>query len=299
MRAVYRQIDNVAATDSSILLLGETGVGRKTLARLVHTRSPRSGRPFIVLSAASIPGEEFESELFGPVRDAFMGAGKRRSDVSAGAMPGTVLVEDVDRLSSDGQRLLIQCFEMSLARRPGKTAARPPGVRFVASAGPDFERAWQRAEFLDRLFYTLSVVVVRVPPLRKRAADTIPLATHFLSHYARSSGELRREFSEPALAALAAYAWPGNVDELRSTVERAVLLSAGELVTLNDVGLGTEPGGRGRTRGRKSRGPEPAEVEAALRSTQGNVTRAANILGVHRRKLQRLMRQFGIDRKAV
>ena len=227
MRAVYRQLDSVAATDCSILLLGETGVGRGTLARRVHSRSPRSDRPFVVLSGPSIPSEEFESELFGPAREAFLGAGGPVPGMNDGAMSGTALVEDVDRLSSDGQRLLMQCIEMSAVQRPGETEARRPNVRFVTSAGPDFERRWQRTRFLDRLYYALSVVVIRVPRLHDRAADIIPLAQHFLSHYARRYGKLKLKFSEAALAALPSAAWSGNIDELRSILDRAVLLSGG------------------------------------------------------------------------
>jgi len=297
MRAVYRQIESVAATDSSILLLGETGVGRRTLARLVHSRSPRSGTQFFVVPAASIPGEEFESELFGPVRDTYLGTGRHGPGAAEVAVPGTVLVEDVDQLPPDGQRRLAQCIEMSVGRRRGKAAARHPRTRFVASAGPHFERGWQQAGFFDHLFYALGVVIVRVPPLRKRAADVIPLASHFLAHYSQLSGRLNREFSAAAREALPALAWPGNIDELRSTVERAVLVSVGRLVTLSDLGLGTESASHGRTSGVKSQGPEKADVEAALRATQGNVTRAADKLGVNRRKLQRLMQQFGIERK--
>lgn len=299
MQAVYRQLDNVAETDCNILLLGETGVGRRTLARRVHSRSPRSGGPFVVLSGLSIPGEEFESELFGPAREAFLGAGRHVPGMDDGAMSGTVLVEDVDRLSSDGQYLLMQCIEMSAVQRPGETEARRPGVRFVASAGPDFERRWTRAGFLDRLYYALSVVVIRVPPLRARAPDAIPLGRHFLSHFARRYGKLKLEFSEAALAALPNATWSGNIDELRSSVDRAVLLSGGRLVTLNDLGLGTEPAGKARAPRRTRPKTTQAEVEAALRTTHGNVTHAADLLGVNRRKLQRLIKQFGIDRKSV
>jgi two-component system NtrC family response regulator len=250
------------------------------------------------LSGASIPDEQFESELFGPARVAYTGTGRHASGSREDAVPGTVLIEDVDLLSSAGQSALLQCVEMSTARRPGAKQARRPGVRFVTSAGPGFDRAWPKAGFHDRLFFALGVVMIRVPPLRDRAADIIPLAKHFLAHYAQSSGRLNREFSERALAALPARPWPGNIDELRSTVERAVLVSVGRWVTLNDLGLGTEPASHRRAAGSTGRGPAKAEVEAALRATQGNVSRAADKLGVNRRKLQRLMRQFGIDRTA-
>jgi DNA-binding NtrC family response regulator len=296
MQDVYRELDNVAATDCSIMLLGETGVGRKTLARLVHSRSPRSAGPFVVLLGASIPDGQFERELFAPVRDFFTGADRDRSADGAGALFGSVLVEDVDQLSSEGQRMLMQCVEMATALRPGKNEARGPGVRFLASAGPDFERRRGRAGFLDRLFFALGVVTIHVPPLRARTADTIPLAKHFLSHYAQRYGKLGSRFSERSLAALTTSAWRGNIDELRSTVERAVLLSVGGLVTLDDLGLGTEPGSKGRTPVKTRLENTQEEVEAALRATQGNVTRAAEMLVINRRKLQRLMRRFGLDR---
>jgi DNA-binding NtrC family response regulator len=296
MRVVYRELDNVAATDCSILLLGETGVGRSALARRAHTRSPRSDYPYVVLSSASIPGEQFESELFEPVRRAYTGTGNDSSGIGEGAVSGSVLIEEIDRLSAAGQRVLMQCVEMSAMHRPGEKEAGRPSVRFLASAGPDFEREWQRAGFLDRLFFALGVVIIRVPPLRARAADTIPLARHFLSHYARTYGKLGSEFSQSAQEALSACVWPGNIDELRSTVERAALMSVGSLVTLDDLGMGTEPASRGRTAHKRRRETTQAKIEAALRTTQGNVTRAADALGIHRRKLQRLMRQFGIDR---
>lgn len=270
---VLETLKRLARGDLSVLVLGETGVGKDVFAELLHRASARSGAPFVRIHGAAISPKLFESELFGHERGAFTGALTKKRGLLDLADGGTVLLDEVGELSLEMQVKLLRVLEDRRVLPVGSTRARVVDLRFVAATNRDLEAEVRRGTFREDLYFRLSGATLRIPPLRERGDDVLVLARHFL---ARTAGDGRLTFSSEAEAALLAYPFPGNVRELRLTVERSVALREGEVVQVGDLALEA-------SKDAASTHHEGPHLLAVLAECAGNQSEAARRLGIPRR----------------
>jgi len=227
MRAIWSVIDHVADTDATILLRGESGVGKDFVGRAVHTRSARGGGPFVKVNCAAIPGELLESELFGHERGAFTGAYRRKLGLFECAQGGTIYLDEIAELSLTLQAKLLHVLQDFCFSRVGGNGSIAINARVIAATNRDLELAMARREFREDLYHRVNVVELRVPPLRERRDEILPLAAEFLARFNERYGR-QKELSAESLAHLTEYPWTGNVRELENVVRRMVVLADGE-----------------------------------------------------------------------
>jgi NtrC-family two-component system response regulator AlgB len=236
--AVRRALEvafQVAPTDATLLLRGESGTGKGVLAQAVHARSRRAARPFVTVHCPSLLAELLESDLFGHVKGAFTGAVADKPGKVEAADGGTLLLDEVGDLPVALQPKLLRLIQDKTYERVGEPTPRAADVRIVAATNRDLEAEVRSGRFREDLFYRLNVIEVTLPPLRSRRRDVLPLARHLLGFFARQSGKAVTGFTPEAEAAMTAYPWPGNVRELRNAVERGVILTPGGLVGLEHL----------------------------------------------------------------
>jgi DNA-binding NtrC family response regulator len=231
MQDVFELLRSVVDLDTTVLIHGETGVGKELLARSVHFSGARRDRPFVAVNCAAIPEELFESELFGFRKGAFTGASEHRRGLFQMASGGTVLLDEIGEMPVHLQSKLLRAIEEKKVTSVGADRAVDIDVRFIATTNKDLQAEVERGAFRKDLFYRLSVVPVRVPPLRERPEDIPLLVEHFVQQASRRSRKSVRRVAPESLAALLRYPWPGNVRELENVIERAVIVSRGEVLT--------------------------------------------------------------------
>jgi NtrC-family two-component system response regulator AlgB len=224
MRAVLDVLPRVAAADASVLLRGENGTGKGVVARLLHAHSPRAARPFVTINCPTLSEELLASELFGHARGAFTGAVRDQAGRVEAADTGTLFLDEIGEISPALQAKLLRFLQERAFERVGETTTRRADVRIVAATNRDLAADVQAGRFREDLLYRLNVVELRLPPLRERQEDILPLAEHFLAFFARAAARPLPTLSAAAAGALRAYRWPGNVRELRNTMERACIL---------------------------------------------------------------------------
>jgi DNA-binding NtrC family response regulator len=230
LKRLLEQLALVASTQSTVLILGETGTGKELVARAIHDRSPRSGRPLVKVNCAALPRELVESELFGHEKGAFTGATQQRRGRFELADGGTLFLDEVGELPLEAQAKLLRVLQEQEFERVGGTRSLHTDVRVIAGTNRDLQAQVAAGGFRSDLFYRLNVFPVTVPPLRERREDVPPLVTHFLARSARKLGKSFEGVSSGFLERAMAYAWPGNVRELENAVERAAILSRGPLL---------------------------------------------------------------------
>jgi DNA-binding NtrC family response regulator len=235
MVAVYRLIEGVAATTSTVLITGESGTGKELVARAIHQTSGRAQKPFVPVNCAAIPKDLVESELFGHVRGAFTGAQTARTGLFESAHTGTIFLDEVGDLPLAAQVKLLRTLQEGEVKRVGSDETRIVDVRVLAATNVDLKSCIDAGTFRTDLYYRLNVIGVTLPPLRERADDVTLLAYHFLEKYARRLGREARPLGADTLAALLAYSWPGNVRELEHAMERAVVLAQGMEIEARDL----------------------------------------------------------------
>jgi two-component system response regulator HydG len=287
IRAVVEQIEAVADSDASVLLLGESGTGKELAARALHWGSSRRGEPFVAVNCGAIPENLLEAELFGHEKGAFTGADRKRQGLFAAAHRGTLFLDEVAELPVALQVKLLRAVQERSVRPVGSTTLVSVDVRLISASNRDLPSLVQQERFREDLYYRLAVVPIRLPALRERPEDLPMLAARFLERAARRLGKRLGGFSEDAALWMAAHRWPGNVRELENVVERAAVLAKGPTITRND--LGTE---FALTGGQPSLRPtldslEQQYIERVLQETGGDKQAAARILGVSVRTLQR------------
>jgi DNA-binding NtrC family response regulator len=292
MQDVFRIVHKVAGSTSTVLIYGESGTGKELVARAIHLESGRRARPFYAVNVAALPESILEAELFGHERGAFTGALARKIGLFEQASGSTLFLDEVGDLKRDLQVKLLRALQEREILRVGGTERVRIDVRIVAATHHDLERAVREGRFREDLYYRLNVIPIALPALRERRTDIPLLAEHFVAKYA---GERRRSVSEGALKALVAYDWPGNVRELESAIERAVLLGDEERILLEDLPVAVRSGA-GIRRGLMDlelpdggidlEELEKSLIRKALEKAEGNVTRAARLLGLTRRTLQ-------------
>ncbi|MDT7809340.1 MAG: hypothetical protein QOJ70_3153 [Acidobacteriota bacterium] len=288
MREALRLAGRVATTDANVLVTGESGAGKDALALFVHAMSPRAMGPFVKIDCAALPSELLEAELFGYERGAFTGATSAKPGRLEAAHKGTLVLDEIAHLSWEAQAKLLRVIERREFERLGGRRTVRVDARLLALTNVDLNDAVRRRAFREDLFYRLNVVPVRVPPLRERREDVGPLAEKFLLAYAAKHGRPARRFDTAALAALAAYDFPGNVRELANVIERAIILAEGVMLGAKDLPESLLTMASFRTR--RARRPTLAELEAeyvreVLADSRGNKSEAARTLGISRKNL--------------
>jgi DNA-binding NtrC family response regulator len=287
MSRVLALAATIAAGGISIVILGETGVGKDFLANQIHALSPRSSRPFLRLNCAALSEALFESELFGHEKGAFTGAVAAKRGLIEAADGGTVLLDEVGELSAAAQAKLLRVLEQREFFRVGAVTARKVDVRFLAATNRNLESEVARGRFRQDLYFRLAGAVVSVPSLRQRREEIVPFAEYLLREIAQAAAQPTPEIAPEAAAWLASQPWPGNLRELRNTMERAMLLCKGGIVSLEHVLDSAGPA---------SLGDERDRIEAALASFGGNQTQAAKALSISRNTLVARMERYGLTR---
>jgi two-component system response regulator AtoC len=311
MRSLYEQVARMARSTSSVLILGETGVGKEVLARFLHEQSTRAPAPFLELNCAALPPSLLESELFGHEKNAFTGANQARAGLLESADGGTIFLDEIGELPLPVQVKLLRVLEDHKVLRIGGRAPRTLDVRFVAATHRDLEAEVARGNFREDLYFRLNVVSFVIPPLRKRVTEIGPLARHFLAielkKYDRAND---LHLSPEALAWLERYTWRGNVRELRNVIERAVVLSRGDTIVAADLperitsaGSPREdlvadrmPNGTGADSGVSAEEADRRRIIEVLDRCAWNQTRAAEELGISRRTLVSRLGKYRVPR---
>lgn len=288
MREAVRLAERVAVTDANVLLTGESGAGKDALALFIHMRSRRTAESFVKIDCATLPSDLLEAELFGYERGAFTGAGDAKPGRLEAANRGTLVLDEIAYLSTDAQAKLLRVIETRRFERLGGRREIKVDARLLALTNVDLDRAVKRRDFREDLFYRLNVVHIHVPPLRERARDLAPLAGSFLKMYATKHGRDVKKITAPTLDLLQEYDFPGNVRELASTIERAVIVSRGPQLEPADLPEAIQAAvqlQRNRERPRTLAEVEAEYVKDTLAATRGNKTAAARILGISRKNL--------------
>ena len=319
MQKVRAMIDKVAETDATVLVRGESGTGKELVARELHERnSARRNANFVAVNCAALPSELIESELFGHEKGAFTGAATRREGKFEQADSGTLFLDEIGDMSSNVQAKLLRALEERRIERLGANESIPVDVRIVSATHRPLEQEITNGNFRADLFYRLRVVTVEIAPLRERRED-IPLLAETFMRLAAERYELpQRSLSQGALRRLMEYNWPGNVRELKNTIDRAVIMADGDEIAPKDLpdeitaGIskdGIVEGTDAEADGLRvpftadfredRREFERRYISRCLEYTQGNVTRAAEILDMHRQSLQHKLRQLGLGRRYV
>jgi DNA-binding NtrC family response regulator len=300
MEEVLDRLRVAAPTRSTVLIVGESGTGKELVANALHQQSPREAGPFIAVNCGAIPGEILESELFGHERGAFTGAHQRRIGLIESASAGTLFLDEISELSPDLQVKLLRVLEERVVTRVGGTVHLPVDFRLVAATNRDLEDWVREGRFRQDLYYRLKVVTLSIPPLRHRLEDIPLFVQHFLNHFNDELGRHVKGVHPAVLATLKRQSWPGNVRELRNLVESLVLFSTGDEITLEDLpGEYRAPSAAPTPDDGAPWRPRPIaeiEKEAILRTldfTKGHRARAAGLLGIGLRTLQRKLKEYG------
>ncbi len=309
LRKVLAQVDRVAPTDSTVLIVGETGTGKELIARAVHKRSKRASRAFIRVDCAAIPPSLIASELFGHEKGAFTGALQKRLGRFESADGGTIFLDEIGELPAETQPALLRVLQEREFERVGSSKPIAVDVRVLAATNRDLKAAVTRGAFRQDLFYRLNVFPIEIPPLRERVDDIPMLVEYLVERYARKAGKRIRNISRKTLELFQAYDWPGNIRELQNVVERAVILCDGDTFSVEDTWLNGESSQSGPTVSNAGALTERESVlvqqekkiiEAALAASEGRISGpvgAAAKLGIPRQTLDSKIRALRIDKQ--
>jgi len=301
MQEVLALVERVAATNSTVLLGGESGVGKDLIARAIHQNSRRASGPFIKINSTAIPDNLFESELFGYEKGAFTGANASKPGKFELADKGSLFLDEIGDVPAPIQVKLLRVLQEREFERLGGTKTLKVDVRLIAATNKDLRAALEQGTFREDLYYRLNVVPIDIPPLREHKEDIPDLVNHFLVRFTRENGKQVQEITPEALKLLMDYHWPGNVRQLENTVERAVALSADPVIHVEDISL--DSGVLGRAAGSPAALlPEGMTLEQwedeiireALRRANGNKSQAARMLGLSRNALRYRLSKIGV-----
>jgi two-component system, NtrC family, nitrogen regulation response regulator NtrX len=303
MRKVMAQVERVAASESRVCILGETGTGKELVARTLHERSPRSSGPFVTLNCAAVPAELIESELFGHEKGSFTGAATRHVGKFEQAEHGTIFLDEIGDMPLSMQAKLLRVLEEGEVERIGGDKPISVDVRVLVATHRNLEALVREGKFRQDLFHRVYVFPLMLPPLRERREDIPTLVEHFARQVCAQNSWKPIPFTRDAIAALASYPWPGNVRELRNVVERLMLLATESEVTTETVGLALPstsmtPLSSGTSSGSLAERVQNCEREAILSELKRNnyhITNAAKSLGLERSHLYKKAEQLGID----
>ena len=324
MMRVFETIDKVASTDVTVLIRGESGTGKELVARALHARSPRAGGAFVAVNCASFARELVESELFGHEKGAFTGAMARREGKFEAADGGTLFLDEIGDMSLETQAKLLRVIQEKRFERVGGNQPLAVDVRIIAATNQDLEAMVEDGRFREDLYYRIKVVELRVPPLRERREDIPRLAIHFLEEACKNFGVARKSLAPEAMRECVENPWRGNVRSLKAAIEQAVILSSGAEITAAELLGGESEQSQARLHTTEVRGdgeqaasPVTNHIGAdlkfreakekflvqwerdffvgALKATGGNISRAAERVGMYRQSFQQKMRELGIS----
>jgi DNA-binding NtrC family response regulator len=299
---IESQIGRVADTAATVLIRGESGVGKELVARAIHFSSPRKSGPFICLNCAALTETLLESELFGHEKGAFTGATEKMVGKFEAADRGTIFLDEIGEMNLNTQSKFLRVLEGHPFERVGGNTPIKVSVRVVAATNQELEQAVRAGAFRKDLFFRLQVVEIRVPPLRERPNDVPVLADYFLQRFVREMGRRIKAFTPAALTKLREYHWPGNVRELRNVIERAVALSTGTVLDADDLWLssldaaGPSPLVEAAYRQLSLADLEKEHILRTLAHTDWNKSQAATILGIERSTLDRKIKGYDLQK---
>ena len=284
----------MAETDTTVLLTGESGTGKEVVAGTIHALSLRASRPLVAVNTGGLAEGVFESELFGHVKGAFTDARTDRIGRFELAEGGTIFLDEIGNVPMRQQSKLLRVIESGEIERVGSSRCKHVDVRVISATNTDLQAASQTGQFREDLLFRLNTVEIHLPALRERREDIPALAVHFLKHYASRYRRQVETLDPSALLALVQYSWPGNVRELEHTLERAVLMCRSNQIQPADLGLGIQ---RAQSQNLEELSLESVEsilIRKALQRFQGNVSQAAEVLGLSRGALYRRMEKYGL-----
>lgn len=301
---VLQEAKKAAASKATILLTGETGTGKELVAHYIHKNSPRSQNPFVVVHCSAIPSTLLESELFGYEKGAFTGAVARKIGKFEAANNGTVFLDEIGEIDATTQVKLLRFLESKSFERIGNTESITVDARLVCATNKNLAEMVENGEFRQDLFYRLNVVQICLPPLRERPEDIEPMLKYYISYFAKENGLPELEISKGALDILKAYAWPGNIRELRNFCENKVVMQSSNTITESDLdgrfslsagdfALHTNVSESANSLSKRDN--ELALIKKALKETGNNKTKAAELMGISRRTLHRKLNEFGLE----
>jgi DNA-binding NtrC family response regulator len=291
MREVYNLADRVAATDVTVLIQGETGVGKDVLAARIHLQSSRKANSFVVVDCGLLNQNLAESELYGHTKGAFSGASETKQGLVERSHEGSIFFDEIGNIELDMQKKFLRFLETKKFRRLGETKERQVDSRIILATNSDLNDAVQKGIMRRDLFYRMDVICIRIPPLRNRAEDIAPLARHFLEM--NPGNKQPKEISPEALMALAEYTWPGNIRELRSVITKATIFSKSALITPEDLPAHILTDKKPLLSPPKSlEDLEKDHIVKVLQDTGGNQSKAAEILGINRKTLYKKMHKY-------
>jgi two-component system NtrC family response regulator len=294
-----RNVEKIAPTDVSVMVLGESGTGKELIAEAIHRLSPRAAGPFVAINCAAIPDTLLESELFGHEKGAFTGAVNQTIGKIESADRGTLFLDEIGDVPLMMQVKLLRFLQSRVIERIGGRKLVPVDLRVVCATNQNLNRLMAEGQFREDLFYRLNEVTIEVPPLRQRTGDGVLLASFFLQRFAAEYGRPVRGFAPSAAAAINAYAWPGNVRELENRLKRAVVMTDGPLLSPVDLGLAIPDEAPPSLDIRAARARAERDViQAAMAQTGQNLSQTAKLLGVSRPTLYDLLREHQLSADA-
>jgi DNA-binding NtrC family response regulator len=295
---VLRKAAQVSATDTTVLVTGESGTGKEVVARFIHAASARKSGPFVALNCAALPEQLLESELFGYERGAFTSAQQAKPGQVELASGGVLFLDEVSEMSLSAQAKFLRVLQEREFQRLGGTRLLKANIRVIAATNRDLRKAVERGEFREDLFYRLGVFDIRIPPLRERPADIVPLSEISLQEIGKSFRRPAAGLTREARQALLQYDWPGNVRELRNVLERATILCEGALIHADHLSL--QPSARSPRNDTTNLGAvERTTIAKVLQEYRGNKTKAARRLGLSRTQLHQRVRKYGLEEAAT
>jgi DNA-binding NtrC family response regulator len=293
MKEILSIVSRVSQSKTTVLITGESGTGKELIARAIHNASSRRDKMFVPINCSAIPENLFESELFGFEKGAFTGAAKTRRGKLLAGDGGTVFFDEVGDIPPNVQVKLLRFLQFGEIVPLGKEKAVHVDVRIIGATNQDLTKKIEQGFFREDLYYRLNVVGIHIPPLRERKEDIDPLANHFIGKYSKICGKHIEGISKEAMRYLYEYAWSGNVRELESTIERAIVMSRDNIIDVDDLPaslMTVKKEGNDLS----MKGVEKQHIEYVLSMEHGNVSKAAKVLGIHRNTLMAKLREYGI-----
>lgn len=291
---VLELVETVAPTDTTVMIRGESGTGKELVARAIHNRSPRKYFPLVTVNCGAMTETLLESELFGHEKGSFTGAQYRRKGKVELADGGTLFLDEIGNIDMKTQMDLLRVIETKQFTRVGGSDVLKSDFRVICATNKNLEQAVKDGTFREDLFYRVNVFTIAIPPLRSRKGDVAKLAHYFLEKYSRSMNKKLDGFTRDAMLALKGYEWPGNVRELENAIERAVVVSCGQMIDKEHLPLHTQASAR--VDGKRLEDVEHRYIEEVLAETGWNISRSAAILDIDRVTLYHKIQKFGLKR---
>jgi DNA-binding NtrC family response regulator len=295
MKEIVRTIERVAPSDVSLLITGESGTGKEVIADLVHNLSPRNKGPLIKINCAALPRELIESELFGSVKGAFTGANVDREGLFHQAEGGTLLLDEISEMPIDTQSKLLRVLQEKEVRPVGGRISYKTDCRIIAATNRQTEEAIRLGKLREDLYYRISAISVHLPPLRERREDILPLATAFLKRFDAQAARNISGFTSEASEALRSFDWPGNVRQLQNEIQRAVLMSEGNMIDERDLSIAAAASAKANPDLSLMEAMERNAILQMLKDTGGNKLETAKRLGIGRQTLYNKIKTYGIE----